>query len=48
MQRHSKDRIFDKAMLTNSTKNIPDTKRLRTIQEIEKHFPGLIAFIDRT
>ncbi len=37
---------YDKTMFTNSKKIYPITKRLRTIQEIEKHFPGFMTFID--
>jgi hypothetical protein len=34
---------------TNSTKDIHNiTKRLKTAEEVEKYFPGFIAFIDST
>ncbi len=35
-------------MCTNSAKDIPKTKRLKTPEAVEKYFPGFIAFTDCT
>ena len=35
-------------MCTYSTKDIQITKRLQTPEEVEKYFPGFLAFIDST
>ena len=35
-------------MCTNSTKDIQITKRLKTPEEVEKYFPGFMAFTDCT
>ena len=38
----------DKTMCTNSTEDIQITKRLKTPEEVEKYFPGFLAFTDCT
>jgi hypothetical protein len=48
LQRYSKDRVTDKAMLTNTTEKYNITKRLWTVDEVEKYFPGFVSFIDST
>ena len=35
-------------MCTNSTKDILQNKRLKTPEEVEKYFPGFLAFTDCT
>ncbi len=36
-------------MCTNSTENIPNNKEAKnTREEVEKYFPGFLAFIDST
>ncbi len=40
--------MVDKTMCTNSTKDIQITKRLKTPEEVEKYFPGFLAFTDCT
>jgi DDE superfamily endonuclease len=48
LQGHSKDRKIGKTMPIDSTKIYNTTKRLRTLDEVEKYFPGFLAFIDCT
>ncbi len=35
-------------MCTNSTKDIPDNQKAETSEEVEKYFPGFMAFTDCT
>src|SRR5215208_8119727 len=50
MQGHTEDRAADKAMHTNPPKDIQQIvkKAADTREEVEKHFPGFMAFIDCT
>jgi hypothetical protein len=33
---------------TNSPKDIPNNKKAKTPEEVEKYFPGFLAFVDST
>ncbi len=46
--RYTKDRKFDKTMRTTPQKTYSKTKRLKTLEAVEKYFPGFLAFTDCT
>jgi len=48
LQVYTKDRKFDKKMCPIPQKTYNITKRLKTSDEVEQHFPGFIAFRDST
>jgi hypothetical protein len=37
---------YDKKMFTTSTENISNNQKAKTPEEVEKYFPGFIAFTD--